>query len=224
MTATTQRLLDAVDHVIAEHGPSGVTLRRVGQEAGLSHTAAAHYYKDKPGLFTAYITRAWNDVADRIETASTIQDDRQALLEIANSYATFALEQPSAFSVMSRLELVNVDSPELWAARERGFLTLAGVVDRARSNGWATGHDTLDVIAITWAMVHGMVDLWTGDRSPHRTTVANSPSRSPGFSTRSSIDSMTRTRRASIDLLRPDPVVSQHLYGGHALRQSRASP
>jgi AcrR family transcriptional regulator len=162
MTDTAQRLLDAVDAVVAEHGPSGVTLRRVGQQAGLSHTAAAHYYNDKPGLFTAYITRAWSLVADRVEAAATIPDDREALLALATSYATFALEQPSAFSVMSRLELVNVDTPELWAARERGFLTLAVLIDRARANGWATAHETLDLIAITWGLVHGIVDLWTG--------------------------------------------------------------
>ncbi len=162
MTDTAERLLDALDDVIGEHGPSGVTLRRVGTRAGLSHTAAAHYYKDKPGLFTAYITRAWSLVADGVEEAAAIENDREALLAVANSYATFALEHPSAFSVMSRLELVVIDTPALWAARERGFLTLAALVDRARGNGWATGHDTLDLVAITWGMVHGIVDLWTG--------------------------------------------------------------
>lgn len=162
MIATDQRLLDALDAVIAEHGPSGVTLRRVGTHAELSHTAAAHYFRDKPGLFTAYITRAWDLVADGVVAAATIENDREALLAAAHSYATFALEQPSAFSVMSRLELVNVDTPELWAARERGFLTLAALIDRARANGWATAHETLDLVAITWGMVHGMVDLWTG--------------------------------------------------------------
>lgn len=162
MTDTDQRLLDALDAVIAEHGPSGVTLRRVGAQAGLSHTAAAHYYKDKPGLFTAYITRAWSLVADGVESAAERQNDREALLAAARSYATFALEHPSAFSVMSRLELVNVDTPDLWAARERGFLTLAALFDRARSNGWASGRDTLDLVAVTWGTVHGIVDLWTG--------------------------------------------------------------
>lgn len=63
---------------------------------------------------------------------------------------------------MSRLELVNVDTPALWAARERGFLTLAALIDRARTSGWATGHETLDLVAITWGTVHGIVDLWTG--------------------------------------------------------------
>ncbi len=162
VTETAQRLLDSLDSVIAEHGPSGVTLRRVGTEAGLSHTAAAHYYKDKPGLFTAYITRAWNLVADGVVAAAAIDDDREALLATAEAYATFALEQPSAFSVMSRLEIVNVDTPELWAARERGFLTLAARIDQARANGWASQHETLDLVAMTWGTVHGIVDLWTG--------------------------------------------------------------
>jgi len=162
VTATDQRLLDALDAVIAEHGPSGVTLRRVGTEAGLSHTAAAHYFKDKPGLFTAYITRAWDQVADGVVAAAGMSDDREALLAAARSYAAFALEHPSAFSVMSRLELVHVETPALWAARERGFLTLLALFDRARANGWATTRDTLDLVAITWGTVHGIVDLWTG--------------------------------------------------------------
>jgi len=162
VTDTAERLLDAVDRVITDHGPSGVTLRRVGAEAGLSHTAAAHYYQDKPGLFTAYITRAWNQVADRVETAAAIDDDRAALLAAAEGYGSFALEHPAAFSVMSRLELARVDTPELWAARERGFLTLAALFGRAQGNGWATERDPLDLIGITWGMVHGFVDLWVG--------------------------------------------------------------
>jgi AcrR family transcriptional regulator len=162
MTATAELLLDAVDDVIAEHGPSGVTLRRVGEKAGLSHTAAGHYYKDKPGLFTAYITRAWSRVADGVEHAATIEDDRTAMLAAAEAYATFATENPAAFSVMSRLELARVDTPELWTARERGFFGLAAIIDRAQKNGWAEHWEPLDLIATTWGMVHGFVDLWVG--------------------------------------------------------------
>ncbi len=161
-TDTATGLLDAVDAVIAEHGASGVTLRRVGQAAGLSHTAAAYYYRDKPGLFTAYIARAWEQVADRLEAVVEIADDRQALLAAGEGYAAFALENPSPFSVMSRMELTRVDTPELWAARERGFFALAGLVDRAQKNGWATTHETLDVVATTWGFVHGFVELWVG--------------------------------------------------------------
>lgn len=162
MTETAEQLLDAVDQVIAEHGPSGVTLRRVGSQLGLSHTAAAHHYKDKPGLVTAYVTRAWNRVADVVEQAATQADDRAALLGAAEAYAVFAIDNPSPFAIMNRLELTNVDSPELWAARERGFFALTAIVARAQDNGWASTRDTLDVVATTWSLVHGFVDLWVG--------------------------------------------------------------
>lgn len=162
MSDTAERLLDAVDRVIAEHGPSGVTLRRVGTEAGLSHTAAAHYYKDKPGLFTAYIVRAYERVADGIEAAAEIADHRDSMMTAALSYADFAVDNPSAFSVMSRLEMTRVDTPELWAARERGFFALAGIIGEAQAAGWSADRDPLDLIATTWGMVHGVVDLWVG--------------------------------------------------------------
>lgn len=159
---TADQLLDAVDDVIAEHGPSGVTLRRVGTQAGLSHTAAAHYFDDKPGLLTAYITRAWNRVADRLEVAAALADSRQALEAAAQAYASFAIDEPSAFSVMDRMELTRVDTAELWAARERGFFLLLGMVERHQATGWATDRAPLDLLATTWSFVHGFVELWTG--------------------------------------------------------------
>ncbi len=162
MTSTTDRLLDAVDEVIAVHGPSGVTLRRVGEQAGLSHTAAAHYYRNKPGLFTAYITRAYDTIADSIELAAAGPEPRTAMLDAADSYAEFAVAHPAAFSVSTRLELVNLDPPALWAARERGYFALAGILQRGLDAGWSTERDLLDLIAITWGLVHGVVDLWVG--------------------------------------------------------------
>jgi AcrR family transcriptional regulator len=159
---TVDRLLDAVDAVIAEHGPSGVTLRRVGTEAGLSHTAAAHYFRNKSGLFTTYITRAYAQVASGIEAAMQTNDPRAAMLEAADSYAQFAQSNPSAFAVMTRLELVNVDTAELWQARERGYFALAAILERSQQQGWADDRDLIDLIAITWGLVHGIVDLWCG--------------------------------------------------------------
>ncbi len=163
---TPERLLEAVDAVIAEHGPAGVTLRRVGSAAGLSHTAAAHYYRDKPGLFTAYITRAWEQVADRLEAvvapASPDEGPDEPLIRAGLTFAEFALANPSAFSVMSRMELTNVDTPELWAARERGFFTLFALIEERQALGWATDREPLDLVATTWAFVHGFIDLWVG--------------------------------------------------------------
>lgn len=160
MNDTPVRLLNAVDNVIAEHGPSGVTLRRVGTEAGLSHTAAAHYFKDKPGLFTAYLVRAYNQLGERIEDAGTNDDPHVAMLDVASSYARFALECPSPFSVMQRLELTHVDTPDLWAARERCYFGVAAVLGRQQATGWAAERDMRDLIALTWAFVHGFVELW----------------------------------------------------------------
>lgn len=159
---TAQRLLDAVDVVIGEHGPSGVTLRRVGEVAGLSHTAAAHYFQDKSGLFTAYITQAWNAVADGVEAAASESEPHNAMLAAGRFYARFALERSSAFSVMSRLELTRVDTPELWQARERGFFALAAIIERHQASGWAADRDPLDLLATLWGLVHGVTDLWVG--------------------------------------------------------------
>lgn len=162
MSDTRTRLLDAVDDVIASHGPSGVTLRRVGEVAGLSHTAAAHHYRNKPGLMTAYLTRAYDRVADGIDAAAGIDDPLEAMFAAADSYAHFALDNPQPFAVMSRLELADVETPELWRARERAYFGVAGILERGQQAGWAADRPLIDLIAITWGLVHGIVDLWCG--------------------------------------------------------------
>ncbi len=162
MNETETRLLDALDSVIGQHGPSGVTLRRVGTEAGLSHTAAAHYYKDKSGLFTAYITRAFNDVGDRIDIAAELESPLEAMFGAASAYAGFATDSPAAFSVMNRLELANLDAPELWQARERCYFGIQAILLRAQEGGWAADRDIRDLLATVWSFVHGFVDLWVG--------------------------------------------------------------
>lgn len=162
MTDTQTRLLDAVDAVIAEHGPSGVTLRRVGEAAGLSHTAGTHYFKDKRGLFTAYITRGYNLLGERIETASESPEPREALLNAAGAYGDFAVEMPSLFTVMQQLELTHVDTPGLWAARERCYFGIDALLSRYQASGWAESRDTRDLLATTWSFVHGFIALWIG--------------------------------------------------------------
>ena len=161
MSDTPTRLLDAVDVVIAEHGPSGVTLRRVGAQAGLSHTAAAHYFRDKPGLFTAYLTRAYDRLGASVEEAgAAATDPQQAMLDAAAVYARFALGEPSAFSVLQRLELTRIDTPELWQARERAYFGIAAIIAEQQATGWSADRDVADVVATAWAFVHGFVELW----------------------------------------------------------------
>lgn len=76
--------------------------------------------------------------------------------------ATYALKNTAAFTVMGRLELTNVDTPELWAARERDFFAMAAIITRAQEGGWASERELLDLIATCWGMAHGVVDLWIG--------------------------------------------------------------
>ena len=109
----------------------------------------------------AYLTRAYDRIGARIEEASAATEDpHQAMLEAAAAYARFAIEEPSAFSVLQRLELTRVDTPELWAARERAYFGINAILLRQQATGWAADREIADLIATTWAFVHGFVELW----------------------------------------------------------------
>ena len=61
---TKERLLDAAEHLIAEHGYSGTSLRAVTTEAG-ANTAAIHYhFGSKVALLEAVFERRVRDVND----------------------------------------------------------------------------------------------------------------------------------------------------------------
>ena len=176
MADTSTALLDAVGAVIDRDGPSGVTLRKVGEQAGLSHTAMAHYFGDRPGLFTAYIARAWSRLTESVRAAGEHRDPAQAVVEAAVAYAEFAADDPAAFSVMHRLDLARRDNAALTEAVTGAQRAFADVVARATANGWGRGRPADDLYATLWGLVHGATDLasaglWRGYTTDPITTI-----------------------------------------------------
>src|SRR5690554_8214814 len=106
-------LLDAAAEVIAARGPSGLNLRELARQLGVSHTAPRHHFGDKRGLVTALAATGYELLAERLLEAG---DD---FLEMGVAYVRFALECPGHFAVMYQPELVDEADPQLIAARGR---------------------------------------------------------------------------------------------------------
>ncbi len=54
-----EALIDAGLQLLAEGGPSALTLRRAAARAGVSHAAPAHHFDGLTGLLTAIAVRAY---------------------------------------------------------------------------------------------------------------------------------------------------------------------
>src|ERR1044072_517714 len=147
-------LLDTALELIAERGPGAISLRDLARVAGVSHTAPAHHFGDKAGLFTAIAVQGNELLADARAGAD--------LEDMGVRYVRFAAEYPSHFEVMFRPDLWHTDDPDLAAARER---TRAVLRERVPGNSTARAAWSLAPVFATLRRA-GNLDRLLADRDP----------------------------------------------------------
>jgi AcrR family transcriptional regulator len=159
-------LLDTALALIAQEGPSAVSLRALARRLGVSHAAPANHFPDKAALFTAIAVEGFALLAEAIEDgvrqlgrdATAGQRFRAA----GRAYTGFALGHPAHFAVMWQRDLLHQDDPELVTAGDTTFALLLGSVRDIQSEGWAAGRDPQAVAYLAWSVVHGLATLWLG--------------------------------------------------------------
>jgi AcrR family transcriptional regulator len=164
-------LLDAALDLIAQEGPSAVSLRSLARRLGVSHAAPANHFPDKAALFTAIavegftmLTRAITDEAGRLGPAATAG---QRFRAAGRAYTGFAVAHPAHFAVMWQRDLLHPDDPELAVAGDRTFELLLGSVRDIQAEGWAAGSEPQTVAYLAWSVVHGLAALWLGGPLQH---------------------------------------------------------
>jgi AcrR family transcriptional regulator len=75
--ATEQLLLDACERLLLSHGPDGIGVNNVVEEAGVGKQLLYRYFDGLPGLVTAWLDRGAN-----WPTADELVGDREAFAEL----------------------------------------------------------------------------------------------------------------------------------------------
>ncbi|MBD8077964.1 TetR/AcrR family transcriptional regulator [Cellulosimicrobium arenosum] len=135
-------LLDEAADVVAEHGPSALSLRDLARRAGVSHAAPAHHFGDKAGVLTALAAEGHRLLARALEPAE------QGLLDAGLAYVDFAVTHPGHFAVMFGRGLVHDVDAELVAAQDRSGAALRRAAPEPV------------VARAAWSVVHGFAALW----------------------------------------------------------------
>ncbi len=167
-----EALLKAAKRVAERDGISGLTLRAVAREAGVSHAAPAHHFGDVTGLLSELAAigfKRFSEAMDAGAQAAGSSPDNQAEGR-ANAYVTFARENPCMFQLMFRAERLDHTRPELHHASEKAFAKLAAIVSARRHEDISTEHLTLAQaadIARIWSLVHGFAMLRLDGRLQH---------------------------------------------------------
>jgi len=169
MTArdTREALLDAVGDLLVSDGVGRLSLRKAAAAAGVSHGAPGALFGDRAGMLTAFSCRCFLRLRDRMrEELATATNGTDALAATGRGYLRFAREEPEAFLLMFRRDLVNADDPLLADARERSFAVLSEALQRAVDEGLLAAERLHLVRVGAWSIVHGLAALRLTDAIP----------------------------------------------------------
>src|SRR6202166_4410490 len=161
-------LLEAAERVLERDGLSGLTLRAVAREAGVSHAAPTHHFGDLSGLLSELAAigfRQFNTAMAEADAVGTSQMEKA--LARAKAYVAYAQAHPGMYGLMFRTERLDMKRPSLHEAAEASFAGLAGAIGASRHEQISEQALSLDqgaAIARAWSLVHGFTMLLLDDR------------------------------------------------------------
>ena len=141
--------------LIEESGVSSLTLREIGERAGVSRTAPYRHFSDKNQLLDAISEAGFTEFADALEAASAQAEPnfRARLEAMGEAYLKFAEDRRPYYEVMFGVR--HSDGP----AGERAFDALEGLIKSGQQSGDVRPGDSADIAKVVWSLVHGIVML-----------------------------------------------------------------
>ena len=144
---TAAALLDAAEALLADGGPSAVTVRAVADAHGTTTRAVYSLFGGKTGLVERLAGRGYRLLADLV-SALPESDDPAADLVAAgvHGFRRFATDKPHLFRLT--FEQVTADivrDPEVASSARDSYLALARWITRARDAGVIDGRPRAEV-------------------------------------------------------------------------------
>jgi AcrR family transcriptional regulator len=156
--ALREALLAAAEKLLREQGITAFTLRAIAREAGVSHGAPAHHFKDLSELLSDLAAVGFRRLVDQLDDAMTLRGEVR--FPIAKAYVRFAMDNPALFSLMFREERLDPEWPALRDARRATVLLLSKAVDAPLTKPGPG----LGAMTAVWSLAHGFAMLAIGRR------------------------------------------------------------
>lgn len=161
---TRDLLLSSARRILVEDGIEGVGLRAIARGAGVSHSAPLRHFSGLDSLLSALAAEGFVQLFHSIEESVAVLDEtasaRERLRAAGWGYVRMALADPGVFAIMFRPDLIDAADK---ACVDAGLIAFAQLVDHvaaAQAEGWRSDDDTGDLAVVTWAIVHGLCELW----------------------------------------------------------------
>lgn len=156
------RIVRATVRCLARHGYSGLTMRRVAGEAGVSQGILHYYFRDKRAMLTAALEAVTADLDGRVAAAlgASGGDPRQALGALVRACLEAAVEAPEVWAVFVEFWGETMHDADLRATNARLYERLRRAVGALVARGQRAGRfrkvEAREAGAVVLALVDGM--------------------------------------------------------------------
>ena len=163
-------LIAAGADILSKEGVSALSLRKVAQKAGVSHTAPYAHFADKQALIAAISTEGYKKLYEQIAQAAEQyrSEPLRRLVESSWAYVQFALDEPDHFKVtLSGMIEKEQDYPAFVETAKQTFALVVEVVAQCQQAGiLRQGASDLTAVSV-WALIHGFVTLLLENQISH---------------------------------------------------------
>lgn len=158
---TRSALLEAAAGLLDEGGMGAVTLRAVGERAGVSRQAPYKHFADKRALLSVLAARYFERLAgEMLGAADGVDGDPFGRLgAMMEAYVRVALGGPGRYRLMFGPEMRGSPYPEVHEAAKGLYWRVVGVVEECQEVGELPGRDPVELASLLYATVHGATDL-----------------------------------------------------------------
>ena len=163
--AVRVRLLEGAARLLAEEGPSALTLRRVATEADTSTMAVYTHFGSMADLADAVVAEGFSRLAALLAQVPRTDDAITDLAGLARAYLVNARQNPHLYAVMFGTAPLGKYRPQTTDERERGRYTFEEIVEtsrRAVAQGRLRPAEPLAIASQLWTAMHGYVMLDVG--------------------------------------------------------------
>lgn len=159
-----KEILDTACQLLIEHGYDRLSMRRIGEAAGVSATAIYLYYENKDALFRAIVDEGMDRLhAELTAAAWSHGTPRVRFRRICEAYLTFGLNNREFYEVMF---VVRSDRMARFPAADfrlaRRNLDL--LIDLLQESVPLRRSDATTRATAVWAALHGVVSLLIAQR------------------------------------------------------------
>lgn len=159
---TKSAILAAAGLLLESGGIEAVTLRAVGEEAGVSRSAPYRHFSNKADLLLALALRTLSELGGRIRANGAAVVSGSTLRGGCLGYAEWALAHPQHYLLVFGAAPIPDPPAAIELAADDGLLALQELILSDQTQGYIVDASPRELATTVWTFLHGLVHLQIG--------------------------------------------------------------